>query len=333
MTKYFSYGSYLSARFFAQVVFLLLYFFVSVSRVYLTPFELVSDINQYFNHYYAGEGVLIFGTELVVPVLFELSRALGLGFYDFVFVYSLLYFIPILMLSKYIRVVYLPLYFLFFIIWFIPSNVFLLRQYVAFYFMVLLFCLRLPINKQFFLYLLLAVLSHLSAVFFLMLGSLTIKRRSKYLLLSMISVVAFVLQISFFDWQEVILKALSWMLELNLGADAKRKIIGQIASIKVDELVGISSVSNSAVICLSVILHSIKIYVHGEDNKLLRIFFFTSVISLVFASIVVFSNRLGFVGYFFSIPYLCLVLSHFRFTNSYAIKIDKNFLPADKAVL
>ena len=322
-----------SSRLLIGVLFLCFYQWVCIYRVYIVPFELVSDINQYNNHYYEGSRVFTFGFEVVVPILFELFKQIGLGFYDFVFIYSLFYLVPIFILSKYVRTIFLPLYFLFFIIWFIPNNTFLLRQYVSFYFLILFCCSSSPKIKNNFIYFVLAILSHLTAVFFLILSRLTVKRKSKYLVLALVSIIFYFLQILFFSWQEVVLEFLNWMLSFDSGADVRRKIVGQIVSMKVDDLIGISSISNTAVICTSIILHSIKIYFHGEDNKILKIFFFTSILSLTFAGLVVFSNRIGFVGYFFSIPYFCLVLSHFYLTKGFSIRIDGASIISKRIVL
>ena len=54
----------------------------------------------------------------------------------------------------------------------------------------------------------------------------------------------------------------------------------------------------------------------------------SSIFALAFAGLVVFSNRLGFAGYFFSIPYLTLVLSHYRINRNITVKINNGLFEA-----
>lgn len=309
-------------EYFIGFIFIISYIGILISRIYITPFELYSDIGQYYKHYYQDDGVLIFGLEVVTPILFFLAKKLGLNFYDFVFVYSVFYLIPILILSNYIKIKFRIFYFLFFIIWFVPNNTFLLRQYLSFYFLILYFNFHNDHKYTGRALLLLSILTHLSAIMFWVFSLINIKKRSGYLMLSGASVVLYFLQITVFTWQESMMKLLLWLASFDLGGDFNRKIIGQISSMQVDELIGVSSILNSSVICLAATLHSVIIFKHGETSKLMKVFFITAIINLMFASLAVFSNRVGFVSYFFSIPYLMLVLSHFSIKNNLAIKIN-----------
>ena len=86
-------------RCFLVILFLFSYVVVAFWNNYVNQFELVSDFGQYYDRYYEGD-IYSFGLEFVIPFFFQISRFVGFGFYDFTFLYCLLYLIPIYLLSK-----------------------------------------------------------------------------------------------------------------------------------------------------------------------------------------------------------------------------------------
>lgn len=288
------------------LLFLVVYVIFLIYRVYINPFEINSDIEQYFHHYQESGNILVFGFEFFVPILFFLSNYIGLDFYGFSFLYSIFCIIPIFYLSRRISLFFLSIYYLFFVLWFIPNNIFLLRQYISFGFLTLFLLGGQGKNHKILLFF--SIFSHLSAIFIYAASFIGLKKQSPFFLLGIFSIILFLLQIDNNFMGPFLFDLMSPLLEWDFGFDFNRKIYGQI-SIVGEELGNvIPSFSVLLLLSFSVFIHSVEIFKFGESDKLMRVFYFSACLSLIFASINVLSNRLGFAAYFFSVPYFLLVL-------------------------
>lgn len=297
--------------------FSLLYVLSLIFNIYYEPFELVADLQNYHNHFYTS-GVFIYGFELVIPLAFNILRFLGLGFYDFVFFLGLFYLAPILMMANLIKTRYLVFYFLFYLLYHMPNYAFLMRQYFAFYTFVLFLLSRGHRSSYFFL--ILSFFSHGAALIWISIFFL--RRVMIFPFIGLVSIFLYFLSLYGYSLLGVfgvgveILSAATSMPELS------RKLHGMLTY--VDHEGGSRQVY--FVLCLAVLLHSI--YMAGSSfgarlmrhDSLLCIMFFSSCLALAFADSAVISNRLGFAGYFFSLPYLFMVMSRFIFTSSFKLR-------------
>lgn len=273
-----------------------IYFFVIllIYKNYIAPFELYSDFLEYEKVFNEG-GLWYFGTEVVIPFYFLVLKKIGLDYRDSIFLIGILYIYPIVKLSKNVDVKLLFFYFLFFLIFFVPSYAFLMRQYLAFFLIILFF---LSDSRYRYIYLIIGFFSHLSLIYMMIFSLINSKILPKILIFVFIFVAIFN-GISLID-------ILFFLSKYSIGYDLERKVIGQIASVDI----GRGSYLVALILFSTIIIHIFFIKnVNHKIKGLMNIFLYSSIFSLIAINYVVISNRVGFAGYFFSIPYLMLVLS------------------------
>ncbi len=297
-------------RLLMMLFFAVLYFNLLVQHILIHPFELTGDFLNYYN-YYNDITINTFGLEFMIPLFFIITKNIGLGFYEAVFTLGILYLVPIVLITKFINKKYLPFYYMFFLLFFVPNYAFLMRQYLSFFFLVLF---TVSNFRYSFIFLMLAIFSHISAIFFIILFMIKIKKNLIYLAISTLSIFIYFLTIYGVTFMKDFYTQIEFLFSLDLGRDLNKKV-GTLNFLNVEN----DNSSNKVllILCITIILHTYCIIKKGENNILLNLFYFTGVLALIFSSSVIISNRLGFAAYFFSIPYFFLVLSKYRFINEF----------------
>ncbi|MBA6420854.1 EpsG family protein [Pseudomonas sp. 5Ae-yellow] len=288
-----------------------LYLLFLVYKIYINPFELVSDIQSYYLHFLYG-GLSDFGVEFLLPAMFLTAKIVGLGFYDFVFLLGVLYLYPILRMARLVRTPYLIIYFSFFLLYFVPNYAFLMRQYFSF-FLIVVFLLNKSRSSYFFL--VLSLFAHLSA---LILVAIIISKNSRFWpYVAFLSVGVFVSSLMGFSLMQGVLDLLNAVSVYLDKDDLIRKVDAMAAHTDFDA----GSASVYFILSLSVILHSIYMIRVRDNNLILLIMFASSCLSLLLSESSVISNRIGFAGYFFSLPYFSMVVSLFCFVDGYKLRL------------
>lgn len=294
------------------ILFSIAYVLLLVNTHYINPYALEWDIKNYYHHF-NYDGIAVFGFEFVVPSLFWLAKKLGFDFYEFTFLLGIFYLYPIYSLSRKVRIVFLPLYFLFFILYFVPNYIFLMRQYLSFFFLILF---ALSSSRISLVYLAVGLFSHISAVIIILAMAVVFNRRIIYLVVAVMAVLSFFLSVQL-DLLSLFLRLVGFLHGFGLGQDLDRKLHGMLFSAQEEPS---SSVLVYLVLSVSILLHSFYMYKRGGGDAVMNIFFFSSCLALFFSASIIVSNRLGFAGYFFSVPYLAMVLSLFSVSRKAKVR-------------
>ncbi len=303
------YGNFevVNYRFFILLIFIAIYILKLYFSIFIIGFELDLDFLNYYEFYSSSTFQFDrWGIEVVTPVLFEFGKILGLDFYSFCFLIGILWLIPIILLSRYVRVEYLCFYCLFFLVWFSPQFIFLFRQYVGIFFAILFFVSL----RRGWIYLLLcflaSVLAHLSIIIIYLFSFVKLKSKRQYVLFSIFVLVVY----SSYFYGFSLLKYFEGVsLFLGIGViDRKLSTIGELA---VEYASGSTLVYG--LLCCSMVIHSFKVF---DSNRycfsIERAFFFSAAAALFLSEFIIFSNRVGALAYFFSVPYFLIVISKYR---------------------
>lgn len=290
----------------ARYLFFLIFSFAYIIKTYISTFDgsivLSSDFLNYFLFYNSSVFQIDrWGVEIITPILFWFGGLIGLDFFEFVYVVGVFWLIPIYFLSKYVRVEYLALYYMFFLVWFAPQYAFLFRQYFSILFTIFFFSLS---KRYRYILFLLSILSHFSIIIVYIFSFIKFKRRFLYVVASITSVFSF---ISYKFGFSVLSFFVGGVYQTGIkDIDRKINILNELER-------GYSSGSFMVylVLCFATILHSFKIEIKGPTLSLERAFYFSALSSLILSEFVILSNRVGILAYFFSIPYLSIVLSKY----------------------
>lgn len=297
------------------IAFISIYIFTIYKNTHISPFELKSDYLQYFNFYNSGDyRINRFGSEIFLPFAFNFSNRLGLDFYSFVFVFGFFWLLPILAISKKIKTKYLAFYFSFFLFYFVNDYAFLMRQYFAFLFFLAYLYLN---NNSRYLFLLLAITSHISALLFLVFSLINFKNRKAYYIVFIIAVAIFILNLSGVGFSNI----LTVVSKSDIGSYDLQRKLGLVERLNSDVEPG--GFKNYIILIISMSIHMTYLYLGGKNNKLLLVFFFGAVISLLFSDFKILSNRFGFSAYYFSLPYLFYSASLLRLNGFGKIKLSR----------
>ncbi len=273
-----------------------------VYKIYILPFELNGDLLNYYNHF-TYDGIDVFGIEFLLPTIFFICKIFGFTFYDTVFLLGLFYFVPIISMLKYIKTNFFIFYFLFFIFYFVPNYAFLMRQYLAF-FLIVLFVVS---NSRYsFVFLLFSIFAHLSSLIFIFFIYLKIKKGIKFFLISIIVIFIFFLNTLGYGLLENLKYYIELLLLSNMGSDLERKLYGMYLEVS---NINIQSISVYLLLIVTIIIHSIYIIKNGENELILKLFLFSAYIAIIFSWSVVVSNRFGFAAFFFAVPYFLMIIS------------------------
>lgn len=290
------------------LLFSVFYIFNLYRSIYLVGFELDLDFLNYYEFYNSPDLAMDrWGVEVVTPIFFNVGRFVGLDFYTFSFVVGIFWLIPVFLLARTVRVEYLVFYYLFFLIWFSPQFIFLFRQYLGIFFAILFFMY--PGRSKVYLVLcfFLSVLSHLSMMIVYFFGLFKLRSKSQYVLLSI-----FVCAVYFSYFYGFSLLKYFEGVSLFLGVDVVDRKLATIQQLSFGYTSGSSLVYG--LLCCSMFLHSFKIF---DSNcyrfSIERAFFFSAASALILSEFVIFSNRVGALAYFFSIPYISVVMSKYYF--------------------
>ena len=283
------------------------------------PFELKSDYLQYYNFYNsANHNLDRFGSEFLTPLIYKVFNNLGVDFYQFVFLFGLAWLPIILKLSTRIKTGYLIFYFMYFPIFFVENYAFLFRTYLAFMFF-LMFILATGKKRAVFVFL--AIFSHMSAILFIFFSWLKLKSKKLYVSLALSATLIMILNQIGYGFSRVLLFLLDYVGYLNYDLQRKLSLLVRIGQGNIDS----SGVKIMILLASTVLIHSLFI---NQDNKkfsFMRALFFSAIVALIFSDFKILANRLGFLAYYFSIPYFLMVLSSISLNKYLTIKFNSSF--------
>lgn len=293
-----------------ELIFALSFLMILFYICFVNPFELVSDTLNYYHHY-QERNIFTFGFEFITPLLFFIFDFFSIDFYIFVFVLGVFHFYVFLKLSRELSLLLLPIYFAFIIFYLQPGYFFLLRQYLAFSFIILY---SISSSRFSYVFLFLAVFSHLSAIIFIFFMFLKVNKKSGLL-------VVFLLLLSLlgFSFLEVFLSLLEKVSVFLNQFDLNRKVRGMLEQAESSKSSGVILL----ILCVSLLIHAFLL-TEAVNTRLLSLFFYSSCVVLMFQDSVVIANRIGFPAYFFSIVYFVFLLSSLRVTKNFRIRVINN---------
>lgn len=293
-----------------ELIFALSFLMILFYICFVNPFELVSDTLNYYHHY-QERNIFTFGFEFITPLLFFIFDFFSIDFYIFVFVLGVFHFYVFLKLSRELSLLLLPIYFVFIIFYLQPGYFFLLRQYLAFSFIILYL---ISSSRFSYVFLFLAVFSHLSAIIFIFFMFLRVNTKIGLVVIVLISLSYFYL-----DFLQYFINFLELFFSIINYSDIDRKVDGMLQN----KQTGASSLAIIILLIISILIHTV-ISSKLTSNKLLSLFFYSSFLVVAFQNSVVIANRIGFPAYFFSIVYFVFLLSSLRVTKNFRIRVINN---------
>lgn len=293
-----------------ELIFALSFFMILFYICFVNPFELVSDTLNYYHHY-QERNIFTFGFEFITPLLFFIFDFFSIDFYIFVFVLGVFHFYVFLKLSRELSLLLLPIYFVFIVFYLQPGYFFLLRQYLAFSFIILYLISSSRFSCVF---LFLAVFSHLSAIIFIFFMFLRVNTKIGLVVIILLSLSYFYL-----DFLQYFVNFLELFFSIINYSDIDRKVDGMLQN----KQTGASSLAIIILLIISMLIHTV-ISSKLTSNKLLSLFFYSSFLVVAFQNSVVIANRIGFPAYFFSIVYFVFLLSSLRVTKNFRIRVINN---------
>lgn len=293
-----------------ELIFALSFLMILFYICFVNPFELVSDTLNYYHHY-QERNIFTFGFEFITPLLFFIFDFFSIDFYIFVFVLGIFHFYVFLKLSRELSLLLLPIYFVFIIFYLQPGYFFLLRQYLAFSFIILYL---ISSSRFSYVFLFLAVFSHLSAIIFIFFMFLRVNTK-----IGLVVIVLLSLSYFYLDFLQYFINFLELFFSIINYSDIDRKVDGMLQN----KQTGASSLAIIILLIISILIHTV-ISSKLTSNKLLSLFFYSSFLVVAFQNSVVIANRIGFPAYFFSIVYFVFLLSSLRVTKNFRIRVINN---------
>lgn len=308
---------------FARVAICLVGIFALVVSFYYhsiaNPFELKSDYLQYYNFYnYGNFNLDRFGSEIITPLIYKVFHSLGVDYYQFVFLFGLAWIPIILKLSAKIKTGYLIFYFLYFVLFFTDNYAFLFRTYLAFMFFLLFIFTE---NKSRFLFAVLAILSHFSAILFVSFSLVKLKSRKLYFLLALFAIFIMLLNQNGYGFSKITLFLLDYIGDLNYDLQRKLSLLNRIQQGNTDS----SGIKIMGLLAITALLHSLFISSDNKRFSFMRALFFSAIVALVFSDFKILANRFGFLAYYFSVPYFLLVMSSMTLNKDLVVKFKNVF--------
>lgn len=305
-------------RFFLLLAGVFSLFFAFFQFSILNPFELRSDYLAYYNFYSSGEYSLYrFGSEIITPALYFTANKLHVSYYWFVFIFGVAWIPIILKLSNYVKTSLLIFYFLFFTFFFVSNYAFLFRTYLAALFFFLF--LFLDGKKKIFLASL-SILSHLSGVVFLFFSWLRFSGSRSYFFLAFSSVFIMFLNMNGYEFSKLALFLLEYTDYFNYDLQRKLSLL-----VRVGQMGGSTSGWGfMTLLAVTVFFHSFVIHKDIKRFSLFRALFFSAITALIFSDFVILANRLGFLAYFFSVPYFLFVISQFKLKRNLMLIVNND---------
>lgn len=286
-----------------------LYILAIYNHTLLSPFKLESDYFQYYELYNSIDyNHDRFGTEIITPLIFNFSKEIGLNYYQFNLIFGFIWLAPIIYLSNKIKTIYLTLFLSSFFFYFINNYAFLFRQYLAFLFFIPFVFSH---TRKRWLFFVISILTHLSSLFFLFFSWLQFKKRIIYFIICFISIFIMILNFNGYGFSKTLTDLIPYTHLISPDLQRKLSLL-----LRLENNVDPGGWKISLLLSITILLHSIFITDDKEKFSILRAFFFSAIAALIFSDFKILSNRLGFIAYYFSIPYFFLVLSNIKIKKS-----------------
>jgi hypothetical protein len=300
------------SRYFIAYVAMFSAAYVLAASFYSSSFNPVNDGLEYKKLYDSVFYALnIYGLESVLPRLMYVSSWIGLDYRDFLLAFSI-FWLPVIIYfiwSTRSDCIFLIISAFFLSCLFFDSSYFLMRQFSG----TLFFCFSLIVQRKSakIVYLCLAVLSHLAIIIWI--PALYSSVRNKIIhgrFFALIFFVSFALYIFGLLPRDEILSGLNWLSGyFSWSGELGRKFGYYNSSQTVD-----AALSRSVLFVIFISGAILLLFRPSNriQNKvietILSIMLFSSVICFVFSANPILANRVGFMAYFFAIPYFSFSL-------------------------
>lgn len=289
--------------------------YIAVCFIHSNSFIFMSDTLQYQQRYDEINNILLpYGIEFVVPIIMYTVRFLGGDFRDFIF-FSLMLWLPILFYGwRYIGLLFIIISVFFLSRFFVDNSTLLIRQYYAALFYIMWVFID---KKKSFLrniMALLAVTSHLSAIFWIFL-SLEWVRKKLSSIYFIIPIFVFVV-IVFFIKVDFISPFINFILGISDSINIS-ELTRKVSFYSSEELEDILPVKPTLlylslfIFIVACVFNILKIENGAILPRCELLLIMQSALIIIFKDNVVLANRIGFFPYFFSIPILVFYFSMF----------------------
>lgn len=287
--------------------------YIAVCFIHSNNFDFTSDTLQYQQRYDEINKVLFpYGIEFVVPIIMYIIKFLGGDFRDFIF-FSLMLWLPVLFCGwRYIGFLFIVISVFFLSKFFVDNATLLIRQYYsALFYIVWIF-----IDKKNSLLrntvALLAVTSHLSAIFWIVLSLECVRKRfsSIYFIIP----IFFLVMVIFFIKVDFISPFINFILGISdaINISEITRKVNFYSSEESEDILPVKSTLLYISLLIFIVTCIFKILKIERGAILPRcelLLIVQSALIIVFKDNVVLANRIGFFPYFFSIPILVFYFS------------------------